>query len=190
MGPMSTPIPAIPHPIRIAFPNARTGELYALESVDDATRFGLEAAAQVAAVCDEPLIYERLFRHRLAGHPYDAANGWRFLTWAENHWRAGTAFVFVITHPIDGIVGALDVKSTDVVGAEIGYWLSARHSGVMTNAVTLMRDLAWAAGYRALFALTDPDNTRSQAVLTRVGFVEDGVFERNGETYRMFRIHA
>jgi RimJ/RimL family protein N-acetyltransferase len=187
---MPTPIPAIRHPVRVAFSNARTGALYALESVDDALRFGPHAAAQVAAVCAEPLIYARLFRDRLGGQPYDAANGLRFLTWAESHWRTGTAFVFVITHPFDGIIGALDIKSTDLDGAEIGYWLSARHSGVMTNAVTLMRDLAWAAGYRALFALTDPDNTRSQAVLTRVGFVEDGLFERNGETYRMFRIHA
>ncbi|MEO6062788.1 MAG: GNAT family N-acetyltransferase [Thermoflexales bacterium] len=187
---MTLPAPGIPHPVRIALANARTGELYTLESLDDIAHFGPQAAAQVAAVCSELLLYERLFRHRLDGHPYDEANGWRFLTWAESHWREGTAFVFVITHPLDGIVGALDIKSTDMDGAEIGYWLSARHGGVMTNAVTLMRDLAWAAGYRALFALTDPDNTRSQAVLNRVGFVEDGMFERNGETYRLFRIHA
>ena len=147
-------------------------------------------AAEVAGVCGEPLIYERLFKNRLGGHPYDEANGSRFLSWAEGHWREGTAFVFVITHPVDGIVGALDVKSTDLDGAEIGYWLSARHGGVMTNAVSLMRDLAWAAGYRALFAVTDRDNTGSQAVLIRVGFVEDGTLERNGETYRLFRIRA
>ena len=190
MGGMTPSIPGIPHPVRIAFPNARTGALYALESVDDATRFGREAAAQVAAVCDEPLIYERLFRHRLTGHPYDVANGLRFLTWAESHWRTGTAFIFVITHPIDGIVGALDIKSTDVDGAEIGYWLSARHSGVMTNAVRLMRDLAWAAGFRALFALTDPDNARSQAVLARAGFVHEGSMTRNGETYWLHRLRG
>lgn len=185
---MAPPAPRIPRPIRIAFANARTGGLYALESVDDAERFGPHAAAQVAAVCAEPLIYERLFRDRLGGHPYDAANGLRFLTWAENHWREGSAFVFVITHPRAGIVGALDIKSTDLDGAEIGYWLSARHGGVMTNAVCLMRDLAWAAGYRGLFALTDPDNARSQAVLARVGFIREGSMTRNGETYWLHRL--
>jgi hypothetical protein len=48
---MTPPAPRIPRPIRIAFANARTGGLYALESVDDAERFGPHAAAQVAAVC-------------------------------------------------------------------------------------------------------------------------------------------
>lgn len=187
---MTLSAPSIPRPVRIVFASARTSEMYALESADDAARLGPRAAAQVAAVCAEPLIYERLFRDRLGGQPYDEANGLRFLTWAESHWREGTAFVFVITHPLDGIVGALDIKSTDLDGAEIGYWLSARHGGVMTNAVRLMRDLAWAAGYRGLFALTDPDNTRSQAVLARVGFVHAGSMTRNGETYRLQRLRV
>jgi RimJ/RimL family protein N-acetyltransferase len=190
MGGMALPAPTIPHPVRIAFANARTGAPYALESVDDASRFGPHAAAQVAAVCSEPLIYERLFRQRLDGHPYDATNGLGFLTWAESHWRENTAFVFVITHPLDGIVGALDIKSTNRDEAEIGYWLSARHGGVMTNAVRLMRDLAWAAGFRALFAVTDPDNARSQAVLARAGFVHEGSMTRNGETYWLHRLRG
>lgn len=190
MGGVTLPAPRIPHPVRIAFANPRTGALYALESADDAARFGPHAAAQVAAVCGEPLIYVRLFRDRLGGRPYDEANGSRFLTWAESHWRENTAFVFVITHPVEGIVGALDIKSTNRDEAEIGYWLSARHGGVMTNAVGLMRDLAWAAGYRALFAVTDPDNARSQAVLARAGFVHEGSLTRDGETYWLRRLRG
>ena len=185
---MSTPAPAIPRPVRIAFTNARTGDPYALESVDDAARFGPGAAEQIARVCSEPVIYRRLFETRLNGRPYGLADAQRFLSWGEGCWREESGYVFVITHPSQGIVGALDIKSPNRDEAEIGYWLSAGHSGVMSNAVSLMRDLAWTAGYRGLFALTDPDNARSHAVLARVGFVHEGSMTRNGETYWLHRL--
>jgi len=188
MSSMTLPASGIPHPVRIALANARTSELYALESVDDAARFGPQAAAQVAAVCGEPLIYDRLFAGRFGGRPYQLADGAGFLAWAESGWRANTYFVFALTHAEAGIVGAIDIKSCDVSGAEIGYWLSANHSGIMTNAVRCIADLAGSAGYRGLYAVTDPDNARSQAVLTRAGFVADGTHERSGEAYRLFRL--
>lgn len=173
-------------PIAIALRNARSGALYTLTSLEDPARLGDAAAAQVAAICSEPLIYDRLFAARLAGRPYGVADGAGFLDWAARGWREDAFYVFALTRPDGSIAGALDIKSADDAQAEIGYWLSGADSGVMTPAVSALMGLAWSAGFRRLFALVEPDNARSKAVLLRAGFKAEGVTERHGTAYDTF----
>lgn len=58
--------------------------------------------------------------------------------------------------------------------AELGYWLSprAQHKGVMREAVSavLQESFLCPAGPKMVYAIVDPLNTRSQAVLRSTGF--------------------
>lgn len=123
----------------------------------------------IVLICNEPPIYDLLFAERCAGKPYALADAERFLAWAERGWCDGTHFVYLIRGEGGGTAGAVDIKSANLPSAEIGYWLGARHSGVMTNAVRALCELAQIAGYAELFELVRQTNLRSANVLARAG---------------------
>lgn len=109
-----------------------------------------------------------------------------WLSWASQGWRANTHFCFAVTDDSGAIAAACDIKSRDPDGAEIGYWASARHRGVMTNAVSAMCEAARQAGFRSLMARVRHENSRSQAVLARAGFGTDP--SRRDETRECFTL--
>ncbi len=83
----------------------------------------------------------------------------------------------------------MDIKSANLESAEIGYWLSAHHSGVMTNAVCALVQLARDAGYAELFALIRPTNTRSANVVARAGFTLGETLTKNETMYQRWVMH-
>lgn len=64
----------------------------------------------------------------------------------------------------------MDIKSPELEGAEIGYWASKKHSGIITPAVGLLCGVARGAGYKSLYAFVLPANTCSLRVLTNNAF--------------------
>lgn len=162
--------------------NARTGERYELVPARDADTPVSDIAA-IVSVCNEPAIYDLLFAERCAGRPYAAADAERFLSWAARGWQGGTHFVYLIRCESGEVAGAIDIKSANRESAEIGYWLSAAHSGVMTNAVIALLERARAAGYAELHALVRPTNIRSANVLKRAGFTAGRTMTRNNIVY-------
>lgn len=145
------------------------GRPYALLRAD-ALPFDPQRATNVAAVCNEPLVYDRLFRARRQGRPYAVEEGDEFLTWATAGWQDGTHFVFLLLDADGRVAGALDVKSPELDAGEVGYWLGGEHRGIMTTALLAMIDTAQEAGFRRLWACPDTDNFRSLALLERAGF--------------------
>lgn len=172
---------------RCPLSNARTGGEYALVPADVANRMETDPST-VVSICNEPPIYDLLFAERCAGKPYAPADAERFLAWAERGWRDGTHFVYLIRSELGEIAGAVDIKSANLPSAEIGYWLGARHSGVMTNAVRALCELAWVAGYAELFGLVRQNNIRSANVLTRVGFTAGRTLTKNNVVYHRWQI--
>ncbi len=108
-----------------------SGETYALVRAD-ALRQTPDELADLIAACNEPPIYEWLFRERLAGQPYDRARAAGFHVWSREGWRDGTHFVFALLSPCGRLAGMLDIKSTDLEEAEVGYWLRSAYSGLMS----------------------------------------------------------
>jgi RimJ/RimL family protein N-acetyltransferase len=151
--------------------NARTGEPAELVRADLVAPTP-ERVAEVTRVCNEPLVYDVLFRRGLGGAPYPPEKARGFLEWAHRGWREGTHFVFLVRSGSGAVLAALDIKAARLEADEIGYWASARSSGFMTPAVAALCDLARGAGYRSLYARTRPENERSAAVLRRNGFRE------------------
>ena len=130
-------------------------------------------AAEVVAICNEPLVYEWLFRERCRGEPYAAGQAVDWLLWMKDGWESNSHFGFVVADPQGRITAACDIKSADPEGAEVGYWASANHRGIMTNVVNEIIHCAWEAGYRSLKAGARHGNLRSRSVLQRAGFIMD-----------------
>jgi RimJ/RimL family protein N-acetyltransferase len=163
-----------------------TEETCILAALDENAPWTPEDETALVTICNQPLIYDRLFRKRLGDQPYSLAQAHNFRQWAQQGWRDRSWFVFVLRDANDQIVGAIDIKSDNTEAAEIGYWASAASPGVMTNAVLQLCDVARQAGYRRLFALIAPDNVRSLGVVGRAGFVQAEDIMRDGICYRQF----
>lgn len=124
----------------------------------------------IQSICNEPLVYKWCFQELCNSEPYpqELASDW--LSWAKSGWNEDTHYVYVVLEENGTITAACDIKSSNRERAEIGYWCSSNHRGIMTNAALAIIDLAREAGFRCLFADIHPDNHRSLAVIKRCGF--------------------
>lgn len=183
---MSSSPPHFPTSLRRLVHRFPTQEPCTLEALDESAAWIPQDETALVTICNQPLIYQRLFRNRLGGHPYSLAEAVGFRHWAQQGWRDRSWFVFLLRDSHDQIVGAMDIKSGNTEGAEIGYWASATSPGVMTNAVLQLCEVAREAGYRQLFALIAPDNGRSLGVVSRAGFVQTEDVTRGGTHYQQF----
>lgn len=164
--------------------NAKTGKAYVVvPNCHEFQRPGDDAV--VARLCNETAIYNFLFRERLAGQPYPLEYARGFLEWADQGWRS-QYFVFLVRNAEGTPVACMDLKESNLERSEIGYWCSTSVSGLMTNAVALLAEVAGQVGFRSLTAVTLADNLRSQAVLRRTGFQEEGDFLEEGVAKRRY----
>lgn len=174
-----------PVPINIPVENYLSGQRYWLISADRLEHTD-KRLAEISEICNELEIYNWLFRSSLSGSPYTCAKAAEWIAWSRDGWREYTHFSFAITDDTGAIAAACDIKSNDLAEAEVGYWSSSKHRGIMTNAVIGLCSLARQTGFQALFARTDPKNLRSKSVLTRAGFVHQAL--RSDAIHDFFRI--
>ena len=172
----------------VALRNAKTGDAARLVRADwiPATAALQE---QVTRICNEPLVYDLLFRRRFKGAPYPPESGHGFLEGAARGWREGTHYIFYILRgdaPEPEILGNVEVRAPTIETAEIGYWATSGAPGFMTPAVGAVCEIARRAGIGSLFALTRTYNDRSMAVLQRNGFEEVGLVGEGEDLTRKF----
>ena len=172
-----------PSPPSVPLLNHLTGRPYRLEPASNLTESPATLASLVA-VCNEPDVYEWLFHRRLEGRAYAEAQARQFVQWSSEGWATDAYFVFVVLDENEHIAAACDIKSSDPT-AEIGYWASQHHRGVMTNAVKALCGLAAAAGFRQLFARVREGNDRSRRVLARAGFIQGGEASAGYERFEL-----
>ncbi|MDC0255922.1 GNAT family N-acetyltransferase [Bacteriovoracales bacterium] len=139
-------------------------------------------------VCNEAFIYEQLFKVRCKGEPYSIKNAEAFLDWAKEGFKKDSYYVFFILNSSQLPIGAIDIKSNDKEEAEIGYWLSSFHSGLMTNAVIELCKQAKSFGFKNLYGLCELNNLKSKSVLKRAKFADAGKIERNQKSYYKLQI--
>jgi len=152
-----------------------TGETYRMVSIDAGYEASDGDIASIVLACNEPLVYRFLFRDKLEGRVYDERDARDFVEWARGGWISGKHLVFLVRDPGDVIAACIDVGEADETGRGFsGYWASAFHSGVMTNAVECLAGLAMDVGYLTLYSLVEEENLRSLAVLKRAGFTHVG----------------
>lgn len=78
--------PVVAQNLRVQLRHPLTGHVYTLLRADKMP-FAHQRAVEVAAGCNEPLVYDRLFRARWQGQPYAVTEGESLLTWAAAGWR-------------------------------------------------------------------------------------------------------
>jgi RimJ/RimL family protein N-acetyltransferase len=114
--------------------------------------------------------------------PYRHKDGEAFLAIVRNNHLTFHPTVFVIADK--GSDAALGTASIDINAAgtgELGYWIARTHwgLGIAKEAVrALLRHTLEHPALRQLVAVTDPENLRSQRVLTALGFRDLGLRDR------------
>ncbi len=153
--------------------NKRNGSAYRVLPAFKVRRTEVQLS-QLVQICNQPDIYEILFRHRFGGRPYANTDAAEFFAWANAGWEGQTHFVYLVTDA-DGIVcAALDIKSADRAMPEVGYRCSLEHRGLMTEAVGKLIQWARTAGIQSLYAIVRKDNAASINVLQRNNFKNVG----------------
>lgn len=151
--------------------NFLTGEKYQLIG-GKLMDFSDDDIEKIVKICSQKNTYEILFKERLDGHPYTTEAALGFVNWVKEGWENNTHFVFFV-RKIDGeIIGAIDIKSSDLMKAEIGYWADENFRGFMTNTVQELSLLAKTAGFSKLVAGALATNSNSVSVLERSGFTK------------------
>lgn len=132
----------------------------------------------ITAVCSEPLVYNGLLKE-LFPYGYTRDNAIGFVKHGKAGWDKNEHFVFLILTKDHRVVGCLSIKNNDLEAGEIGYWVSSKHNGLATNAVSNLCKMAKKIGFQRLFAQTKASNERSIRVLERNGFTRDDSFKRD-----------
>ena len=163
--------PQINAPLSMAIQRYSSNEVYFMQSLDDSLKISTTDLSTIVKRCNEPLIYKYIFKDALDGRPYAIGDARVFIKWANLGWREHRFFVFLIKDPGGKIVGCVEISSDILTESAIGYWITSTVSGVMTNILICLTDIARAAGYRKLVALVEPDNIRSLKLIERVQFI-------------------
>jgi ribosomal-protein-serine acetyltransferase len=113
-----------------------------------------------------------------------------FLAWQAQAFTSGTALPFVIR--LDGaIVGSCTARIDATDGnAEIGYWIDSEveGAGVAAESITaLVADVFARGDIGRIQARTAVDNTRSRALLERLGFEFEGI-QRSAQRFADRRV--
>jgi len=169
-------------PSKTQIRNYRSGEVYILQPAID-VHVTEKLKQQIVSRCNEPAIYEFLFRSKLAGKPYEIKMASEFIDWSRCGWETHEYFVFFISNYHGELVACIDIKSANLASAEIGYWASTKFPGIMTNAVIQLSQLAKQTGFLRFFANVRKDNLKSANVLTRAGFEFDDVSAEGQDRY-------
>jgi RimJ/RimL family protein N-acetyltransferase len=174
--------PIFPSKVKISIQRYPTVEEYLFVAVRDLDVTD-EHVESIYQVCNEENINKWLFR----ANEYTKEKAKGFLIWGKGGWSKGTHFVFLILTPqANEVVGAIDIKNTDLEAAEVGYWMSSKHRGLATNSLNLLKYIAKQAGYKKLFAQTKEGNDESVNVLKRCGFIENSDYNRDSSCSNAF----
>ena len=171
--------------------NFKTGEEGVLIPLDGNAEISKQDLQQITRICSSPKVFNMLFADLEAfkGRKYNIDDAKFFVNEkSKKEWKEKKAFVYLVRNSNNQIVCAVDIKSANCSGAEIGYWADPTNPGWMTNAVLALLQIAKKAGYKMLFALVRKDNKSSKGVLLRSGFKKVGTEPHKGRTYDRYEI--
>ncbi len=170
--------PSFHYPINEKFYRYLSNETCYLTSTDDKTAISEEDIQTIVGICNEPEVF-KLFGHIekfKEGYTEEHARG--FIQKAQEGWKNGEKFTFLIRNADGKIVAAADIKSNNVDDAEIGYWATAGYPGIMSNAVIALCNAAKKSGFKHLHTLVREENVKSIKVSINAGLIETGTVKK------------
>jgi len=175
-----------PKGVYLEVPRFPSGEIYTIESLESPQQISSADYKKIIKICNEPLLYKSLFEKKFRGKSYPPKAAHDFIRVAANSWHDGTWLVFFIRDPQKEIAAAIDLKAVEDDQAEIGYWASEKHSGIMTNTVNAICNLVKKAGLEYLYALVRPENKKSANILLRLHFIKTAKRRVDGKIHHVF----
>lgn len=150
--------------------NFKTDKVFHLKPLLSNDKDASKLEQDIYNCCTEKLIYEVLFKDMYPdGYTLENAKG--FIQYSNQGWAEKTHFIFgIFDTDNNSLVGAIDIKSANLDCAEVGYWLSTNYSGLMTNALKAIVDIARKNNYKSLEIFTELTNQKSENVVKRAGF--------------------
>ena len=102
----------------------------------------------------------------------------------QSNYDQRIAVVWAIINRADGCpIGTITILRMQLphFRTEIGYELSPDHwgKGLIPEVASAVIDYAFCVGFHSIEARTDAENTNSQRVLEKLGFVQEGFFHEN-----------
>ncbi len=173
--------------ISIPVRNHLTRDNYVLKRIDEVEPTE-DRRKQITSICNEGKVYSWLFRDIFENKPYTEDKAKEFFEIGAKGWSENRMFIFLLLSSTGEVAAAIDIKSSDLDNAEIGYWASESHRGCMTNTTTELLGLARDAGYRKLLGRTKKGNKDSANVLLRAGFQFDAADSKNSEEHDFYRV--
>jgi RimJ/RimL family protein N-acetyltransferase len=148
-----------------------------IDAGEVALRSPVEAdVAAIVEACQDP----EISRWTRVPCPYGRSDAEHFIELAEAGRRDGDAAPFLIVDPVtdalNGAIGIHDMSRSTLTG-EIGYWVAswARGRGIASRALNALADWGLSAGLHRIQAQVMVGNESSRRVLSRAGFVEEGL---------------
>jgi RimJ/RimL family protein N-acetyltransferase len=143
----------------------------------------------VAALDGDPEIAH--WMHQIP-QPYTEADARGYISASTTAWRAGSGATFAVRDESNRITGSLGMRVIDAQDevVEVGYWTAAhsRGRGLTTRALVLVsRWLFETVGAARVQLRADAENTGSQRVAEKAGFVREGVLRSSGVNDRLGR---
>lgn len=165
--------------------NCINGRVYEIKRIDK-INISSDQLRRIESICNEPLVFQTLFSELFPDGVYPLSSAQDWITWGRSGWEQESHFVFAVLDSDGLVVAACDIKSNNKDLSEIGYWSSIKHRGIMTDSVQSILDLAHKAGFKEFYAEVHEDNTKSQAVLHRLGFIKSDTVasQENHQTYK------
>lgn len=151
-------------PIEIPVENYLTHEIYYLRDLGTVSLYE-RYYPDIIKCCNEPTIYDRLFRESRKGTPYQFVDVCQILSIANSGWKNRMNYIFAVTNAKQEFVGMLEIKTTSLESDEIGYWISETAKGIASNAVATLCKWAKEHGFKRLHAYVNLNNQASQKVL-------------------------
>jgi RimJ/RimL family protein N-acetyltransferase len=163
--------------------NQRNGEIYIISRSEEVIVANHQLET-LTSLCNEPAVYKIFFKDKLNGEPFSIQNAAELLETAAQGWKDQSQFFFTILDRTGLISGIIRIKSANRDLAEIGYWCSEKHRGIMSNAVRVVSELAEEAGFSALCAKVRKDNWASIKVLNNNNFLCSGDWPGDPSRFR------
>lgn len=123
----------------------------------------------------------------LMPHPYQAEDARQWINFAGRSARKDQSYAFGIEYKqTREIIGGISLKQihTRDRSTEIGYWLARKFwgRGIGSEAVRLILEFCFKQlGLHRVYAVTHAKNLGSSRVLTKNGFVREGVLRKAGK---------
>ncbi len=135
----------------------------------DQLYFRQAALEKLVQICNEPSIERIIQLSGGAPGKFSYKDAVHMVAHGREGWEKASHFQFILVDRQGLPAGAVEIKSSEKV-AEIGYWLTEKITGLMTEAVAATLKWSKLAGFEMLFAITEKTNLASCKVLEKNGF--------------------